>query len=632
MSLYILTGVFIVFLFTIAYNYQVSKKAILNETRENANNLTRSTLYQIENMLAPAQKIPVILAHFIENSSFTREGLEDLLQIVVRNNREIFGSCIAFEPFAFRQDLYSFAPYVYRDGDSIILKDLADDQYQYFNWDWYTLPQKEGPGWSEPYFDEGGGNIVMSTYSAPFYWEKGNERFRGVVTVDISLQELRELIGKMEIYASGFAFLLSGSGVFISHPDSSVILTESIFSLSKKKGLSDMEGFGMEMISGHEGFWKFYSLQLQKECFIYFTSMPGTQWSMAMVIPVDEILADLHSLIKRILFIGVAGFLAIFIIIVIISRNITRPLEKLAAATQEIGAGNFDISLPQIRSRDEIGQLSGNFALMQKALKEYISNLREATAAREKIESELKIARDIQQSIIPKTFPPFPQRSDVDIHAALIPAREVGGDLYDYFFIDEDILAFTIGDVSGKGIPSSLFMAITRTLFRSKALKGMKAHEIVRDININLCSENDNAMFVTFFLGLLDLKTGRLDFCNAGHNYPYIKRKNGNDELLDATHGTPLGLFENMEYGAGSAALLKGDCLIMYTDGVTEAMDPVENLYGEERLINLLKEPCHQEQISVSKVTRCILDDLAVFTKDAAQSDDITILVVLYTG
>ncbi|MFO7614376.1 MAG: SpoIIE family protein phosphatase [Bacteroidales bacterium] len=632
MSLYILTGVFCVFIFIIFYNYQVSKRAILNETKMNANNLTRSTLYQIENMLAPAQKIPVILSHFIETSEFTRDGLEELLQMIVLNNREIFGSCIAFEPYAFNEHISGYAPYAYRDADSVILINLADDQYQYFNWDWYTLPQKAGPGWSEPYFDEGGGNVIMSTYSVPFYWKGGDDRFRGVVTVDISLEELRELIGKLEIYESGFAFLLSGSGVFISHPDSSIVLRENIFSLSAKNNLSDMGTFGMEMITGQEGFWKFHSLQLQKECFIYFTSMPGTQWSMAMVIPVDEILDDLHSLIRRILFIGIAGFLAIFIIIFIISRNITRPLEKLAAATQEIGAGNFDISLPQIFSRDEIGQLSGNFALMQKALKEYISNLREATAAREKIESELKIARDIQQSIIPKTFPPFPQRSDVDIHAVLIPAREVGGDLYDYFFIEDDVLAFAIGDVSGKGVPSSLFMAITRTLFRSRTQKKMKASEIVQEINGNLCIDNENAMFVTFFLGLIDLKSGKLDFCNAGHNYPYLKRKNGHDEFLNITHGTPLGLFENMNYESGSATLAPGDNIVLYTDGVTEAMDGNENLYGEERLRKLLAEKCDQEKTHVRDMTRCIMDDLGEFTGTAGQSDDITILVLSYNG
>jgi sigma-B regulation protein RsbU (phosphoserine phosphatase) len=326
--------------------------------------------------------------------------------------------------------------------------------------------------------------------------------------------------------------------------------------------------------------------------------------------------------------IGIIGFLAIFIIIIIISGNITTPLEKLAGATREIGSGNFDIKLPENHSKDEIGQLSDSFLQMQSQLKEYILNLKKVTAAREKIQSELKIAHDIQQGIIPKTFPPFPQRNDVDIHAVLIPAREVGGDLYDYFFVGEDVLAIAVGDVSGKGIASSLLMAITRTLFRSRTQKNMKANEIVQDINSDLCRDNENAMFVTFFLGLINLKTGELEYCNAGHNYPYILRKDGKTVCLDNTHGTPLGLFKDRKYGFSSVRMHKKDSLVLYTDGVTEAMDKEENLFGDERLINVLSGPCHH--YVVKEVTRCILENMAEFTKDAEQSDDITILVLSY--
>jgi len=628
MSLYILTGVISVFILIIIYNYQVSRKIILEETEANAYNLSQSILHQVENMLLPAQKIPDNLVYIIENTSFTKERLENLLRIIVENNLDVFGICIAFEPYSFLQNLENYAPYGYHSDDAVIIKDLSEGGYRYHNWDWYLSPQKKGPGWGEPYFDEGGGNIIMATYSVPFFWNDVDDKFRGVVTVDISLEKLREVIGEIKIFETGYAFLLSPSGVFISHPDSSVVISESVFSFANKHNQAELEEVGFDMIKGLTGFRQYFSLLLKEKCYLFHTSLKSTNWSLAIVIPEKEILADLYNLNRKILLIGSIGILAIFIIIILISGSITIPLEKLAGATRAMGTGNFDIRLPENHSKDEIGQLSESFLLMQGQLKDYIRNLKEVTAAREKIESELKIAHDIQQGIIPKTFPPFPQRNDIDIHAVLIPAREVGGDLYDYFFVEDDVLAITVGDVSGKGISSSLLMAITRTLFRSRTQKNMKVNEIVQDINSDLCMDNDNAMFVTFFLGLLNLKTGELLYCNAGHNYPYIIRKDGKIISLDHTHGTPLGLFVDRQYGFNSVRIHTKDCLVLYTDGVTEAMDKDGNLFGDERLENVLSGPCHR--FAVKEVTRCILDDVAEFTKGAEQSDDITILVLAY--
>lgn len=629
MSLYILAGVISVFLFIIIYNYQVSRKIILKETESNAYNLSQSILHQVENMLLPAQKIPENLAYILENTSFTREKLEEFLRIVVENNHDIFGSCIAFEPYGFINDKENYAPYVYFSGDSVIITDLSKNNYNYRDWPWYKAPESGDPGWGEPYYDEGGGNVIMATYSVPFFYDKAGRKLRGVVTVDISLEKLRKMIGEIKIFNTGYSFLLSREGIFMVHPDSTVIVKESAFSFARKNNLPDFEKIATDMVAGKTGFMQYYSLLLKEDCYLFHTSLKSNGWSLAMVIPEKEILADLYSLNQRILLIGIAGFVAILIIIILISGSITNPLEKLALATRQIGAGNFEIKLPSIRSKDEIGELTGSFGQMQDQLREYIRNLKEVTAAREKIESELKIAHDIQQGIIPKIFPPFPRRNDVDIYAALIPAKEVGGDLYDYFFVDDDILAFTIGDVSGKGVPASLLMAITRTLFRSRTQKNMQANEIVEAINADLCLDNENSMFVTFFLGLINLKTGMMTYCNAGHNYPYILRRSGSMECLDQTHGTPLGLFQDRKYGIDTVSIQREDCLVLYTDGVTEAMDVENELFGDDRLMELLDNKAHNYK--VSNVTRMILNEVSRFSGDAEQSDDITILVISYS-
>ncbi|MCD4675449.1 MAG: SpoIIE family protein phosphatase, partial [Desulfobacula sp.] len=629
LSFYILTGVLLIVLIILFYNYQVSKKLMLKNAEENAYNLTQATVHKIENILLTTQKIPENVAYIIENSEVSSEELKNFLKMVVENNEEVFGSCIAFEPYSFFKDSTNYAPYFYRSKDSIIFKNLGNNNYDYFNHNWYKLPKQLGPLWSEPYFDEGGGNIIMSTFSMPFYRIKnGKKQFRGVVTADISLEWLDSLMNNLKIYETGYAFLISQNGTIITHPETPLILDQTIFSVAKKYNRPDLMGIGEEMVQGKSDFIPYKSMILKGKYRLYYAPLPVNKWSIGVIFPEKELFADLNSLATWLVLLGGFGIMALFILIVIISRNITNPIRSLAKATRKIGTGNFNVQLPKIRSNDEIAQLTGSFNIMQQQLNDYMLNLKETTAAKEKIESELKIAHDIQQGIIPKTFPPFPQRDDVDIYAVLDPAKEVGGDLYDFFFIDEDLLVFAIGDVSGKGVPSSLFMAITRTLLRARATKDLKVNEIVDSINAELCRDNDNAMFVTFFLGLIDLKSGEMNYCNAGHNYPYILRKNNELKCLDLTHGTPLGLFENKEYGYDSVVLEKNEFIVLYTDGITEAMDNQGVLFGEEGLEKTLKEITPAG--STREITDLLLKETNEFVKGAEQSDDITLLVLSF--
>jgi sigma-B regulation protein RsbU (phosphoserine phosphatase) len=194
--------------------------------------------------------------------------------------------------------------------------------------------------------------------------------------------------------------------------------------------------------------------------------------------------------------------------------------------------------------------------------------------------------------------------------------------------VEDDILAFVIGDVSGKGVPASLLMAITRTLFRSRTQKGKKVNEIMEAINSDLCIENENAMFVTLFLGMINLKSGEMEYCNAGHNYPFILHGNGSFVCLEQTHGTPVGLVASLKYQSDWTTVHKNDCLVLYTDGVTEAMNAENQLFGDDRLKNALENPGHGHP--VAEVTNRILDHVTRFASGVEQSDDITILVLAY--
>ncbi len=610
-------------------NHTTSRDLLFKNVRENAKNLTQANVNKIEGKLNKVAKIPENESHVLERFKLDPQGLKDYVKLIVSSNEDIFGSCVAYEPYRFMADSLYFAPYYYRDGDSFRYELLGSDDYQYFFWDWYQIPKiMQQPVWSEPYYDDGGGNIIMCTYSVPFYENVDGERiFNGVVTIDISLEWLDELLASMKIYESGYAFLISSNGTIIAHPQQNIEMNETIFSVAEEYERPELREVGRKMIKGETGFLQYESVYTRKQGFMLYQPLLATGWSLVMVFPKDELFADLNELNERLLAVGIIGLALLLFMILLISQRITSPLTRLAKVTKNIGGGNFDIVLPEIKSRDQIGQLNQSIGQMQLELKNYVANLKETTAAKERIESELKIAHDIQQGIIPKIFPPFPDREDVDLYAILDPARDVGGDLYDFFFVDDYKLCFAIGDVSGKGVPASLFMAITRTLLRAKAQKNMPVQEIVKSMNRELCQGNENSMFVTFFLGIINLKTGHTDYCNAGHNHPYLLKDDGTIREIKGTHGTPLGIFDDINYKSDQLVLKKSDSIVMFTDGITEAMNKDDELFTDERLADFLKA---YPRKSPKIITVDLLNKVKGFAKDAVQSDDITILSLTY--
>lgn len=258
--------------------------------------------------------------------------------------------------------------------------------------------------------------------------------------------------------------------------------------------------------------------------------------------------------------------------------------------------------------------------------------IRQAVKARDElvaVQRDLSTATRIQQSLLPKTFPPFPHRSEIDIYAEMLTAKEVGGDFYDFYLIDEDRLAFAIGDVSGKGIPAAIYMAVSRTLLKAIAHQIVNPGEVLRKLNTLLIPESDDSTFVTIFYGVLNLHTGEVQFSNGGHNLPYRVRSTGEIEQLPMTEGMFLGKFPHRDFETKSLRLTEGDSLFLYTDGVSEAMDSEMNLYEERRLESYLRSAGGK---GVQEVVRGSIADLKKHTREAPQSDDITVLTLRYTG
>jgi len=631
LSVLILASTTLIFLAAFGYNYHASRQLVLKNVQENARNLTQSAVSKIELTLNSVEKPPRYLASLLEMFPYSRQDLLKQIKEMVVKNEDIFGSTVAFEPYAYDRSRRYFAPYFNEDSGQVKLSYLGSKDYQYFLWDWYMIPKVLDKAiWSEPYFDEGGGNIVMSTYSVPFYRDvRGVRTFTGVVTADMSLDSLVDIISRISIYKSGYAFLISQNGVFVAHPDRKLIMRESIFTLAESAGDAELRKIGRNMLRGESGFVSLGQYFTGKKSWMYYAPLSTVGWSIGVIVPEEELFGDLRKLSRTVLMIGVAGFVFLFAVVVFISSTITRPLRELAVRTAEIARGSLDMELPPTRARDEVGALTHSFEDMRLALKEYITNLKETTAAKERIESELKIARSIQMNFLPRHFPPFPEKQEFEIFAVLESAREVGGDLYDFFLLDDDHLFFSIGDVSGKGVPAALFMAASKMLMKGTAHLELTPAEILERVNRELCWENDSAMFVTVFCGIFCIKNGEMKYSNAGHNPPILLHASGQADWLPLPEGFMLGPFEDSRYETRSIVLTPGDTLILYTDGVTEAMNSEKEVYSDEKLLEMVMQ---SGNASAEGLVREIVQSVQNYAGDEPQSDDITLLALKYRG
>ena len=453
---------------------------------------------------------------------------------MVQDNPVIVGSTIALVP-GYDRKRPLFSPYCFQaPGESSIrVSSLATEEYDYPSQEWFTKPLELGEGyWSEPYVDEGGGEILMTTYSVPLKAPDG--RFVAVLTADISLDWLNDLVISARTYPNAVCTIVSRSG---------------------------------KNMVGDTG-----TLPKDEENHVFSTTVDKTGWTISVIIPDKEIFGGIRQVGFLVTLLQVLGIAMIIVILFSAAKD-------------------------------------------QKKFKELNDR-------KERMENELRIARAIQMSMIPKIFPPFPERKDLDMSATIVPAKEVGGDLYDFYIRDEKLI-FCIGDVSGKGIPASLVMAVTRSLFRTVSAHEDNPAAIVRIMNDSMTEVNESNMFVTFFIGILDLASGHLRYCNAGHNAPLI--------LTDAKHylpvesNLPLGVLAGFEFKEQEAVMAYDDAIFLYTDGLTEAENGAHELFGDDRMNEVLST-----RRSSNAHMEAIKNAVAEFVGEAPQSDDLTMLFIHY--
>ncbi|MDR3641965.1 MAG: SpoIIE family protein phosphatase [Humidesulfovibrio sp.] len=618
----------------VAATYFLTREALLQNAETNAKNLAQALVNRIESVLAPIPRVVRGVAYDLEDEHLSDAGIRLRQRRVLADNDAIYGMAVAFEPHARHAEQIYFAPYIFRTPLGPKATNLGGPNYRYHGMDWYQIPRElDQTVWSEPYYDEGGGNSLMTTCSMPFHHlQNGKRMVEGVVTADVSLEWLTRLVAGTSVLDTGYAYLITRNGTYVTHPTPGVAFHETIFSRAEENGDTDLRRIGQDMIRGGSRFVPTTSLHTGKPGFLVYTPLPSTGWSLGVFYPRDELLAEVHRQALVSAGIGGGAFLALAVLVAFIARGITQPLRRLTIAAREVAGGNLEAPLPAPLGHDEVAELAFSFGNMQASLRDYIRDLTTATANRERMESELRIAHDIQMGILPKIFPPFPNRREIDLFARLTPAREVGGDFYDFFLIGPDHFCFLVGDVSGKGVPAAFYMAVAKTLIKAVAestRSGADPGRILSRANDDLALDNDSCMFVTIFCGVLDMNTGEVRYACAGHNPPVLLRAGGAPALLPTRQEPVAGALEGVSYSTDTMSLAPGDWLLLYTDGVTEAMNPAQDLYGERRL---LEQSAGFGDADAQSICDRLSEDVRVFAAGAEQSDDITLLAMRFRG
>jgi sigma-B regulation protein RsbU (phosphoserine phosphatase) len=520
-------------------------------------------------------------------------------------------------------------PYVYREGGALRRKDLAAGDYPFESHDWYQLPRElRAPVWTEPYFDEGGGESIMVTYSAPILSEDGRSCV-GIVTGDLALDWLAAMLSALELGHGGYAFLISRTGTLVSHPVRDIVMRESIFSLAEESDAPEVRRVGRAMVRGETGFTRLVGFRDATPYWLAYTPVPGTGWSLAAMFPQHQITAKLLELSRGTLLLGGLGVLALLAVALGIGYSISRPIRELDAATGALAGGNLDAALPVPRGAKEVAHLTQSFTRMRDELRRYIADLELTTANKARIENDLKTARTIQLDILPSRFTFDPPRPEVDVYAMLEAAREVGGDFYDFFPLPKGQLFVAVGDVSGKGVPAALFMAVSKAYLKAFVSQSADPAAALARLNDELAAENDESMFLTVFAAVLDLATGEVRYANGGHNPPLVRRSSGHVDVVPKVRGPLIGLETGKTFESGQLTLGRGDLLLLCSDGVVDAEDPGQQLYGEERARAALAALGGE---GAREVVERLRDEVRSFTGEAAQSDDITLLAVVYHG
>lgn len=516
---------------------------------------------------------------------------------------------------------------------------------------WYTGAAESG----EPFFTQitedmfTGRQAIMC--GVPVYRDT---ELKGVVGAGMFLNDIDEQIHGTKVGDKGFSIIVDNNGnlLFSSAKEGSLEVDMDSSEIVNKNLLNGGNSAFVSMLQdGMNGYKGHGSCEIDgTEYFMAYAPMDTIGWTYAILLPrseaeqltesltdtitdmSDNAKAEMASGIKAVIFfmfVFMIGLLALSVVASLrLSSRIVKPIIKLTEKVQGISGDNLNFHW-KYHTGDEIQVLAESFGNLVDRSRQYIEDITAVTVEKERIGAELNVATQIQADMLPSIFPPYPDKKEFDLYASMNPAKEVGGDFYDFFLIDDDHLCMVMADVSGKGVPAALFMVIAKTLLKNQAQQGGTPAEILAAVNDQLCEGNKAEMFVTVWLGILEIPTGVITAANGGHEYPAVRKADGNYELFRDKHGLVLGGMEGIRYKDYTLKLERGDCLFLYTDGVPEATSRDKELFGTERMLEALNMYRNDQPDEILKGVRREIDK---FIQDAPQFDDITMLDLVYHG
>ncbi|PXZ45267.1 MULTISPECIES: SpoIIE family protein phosphatase [Porphyromonadaceae] len=557
------------------------------------------------------------------NSMFKLEPMKNLLISedtslyvqVLKNTPELCGLAMEFAPEYRDYDIY-----VYQNNNRILVKKLNHSEKHFSDERLHAQTlQKKGSYWSRHYSDTLFVKQRIFSRYEPIY--NAAQTFIGYLRLDVPIKEFTKFVRDLKLYQTGYCYLLNQEGIILSHPNQEIKRYANIWQYAKAKNI-DYDKIINRIVKGEDGTDK---LTVEgKNFFIHFKRLPHTNWSLVTLCPFNEVYNSISNISDLILIGCFICLLLLFWIIIRIIRQVFKPLRQFATVTRTIADGNFNVPIPETNDNDELRELRNSFMYMQHRIIESIKNLKKTTMEKEKFESEIRVAQNIQEQFLPTSNKL--DKEHISLYSVLEQSKAVGGDMYSYL-VKNDLLYFTVGDVRGKGVPAALYMASVCTLFNYMATSKQSSASICNTLNDYLCSNLNEDMFITMFVGILNLKTGLLNYTNAGHPYPIVQREQReNSMFLEEALDIPIGIMKNV-YKDTHLQLYPGDTLLIYTDGISEAQNEARAFYGKERLLQFVKT---LQTRTPEELIDEILADLINYIGDMDEADDLTMLSIKY--
>ncbi|MBP5425806.1 MAG: SpoIIE family protein phosphatase [Prevotella sp.] len=626
-SLWVVLFAAIIFIAALSFLFYQAREAVRQEAISRATQILDKTSLRVDSILNRVEVASNMTKWLVQRHPNNADSMFVYSRGMLLNNPDFYNCSIAFEPHYFKDKGLYFSAYTKHIGDSLRTIQGGSDSYQYFFVDWYLMPKLlDRPCWTEPYMDL---DVPTNTYEMVTSYcqaiKDGTGTVIGVINTSLSISWLSQTISAIKPYPNSYSIMIGRGGTYFVHPDTTKITRQTIFTQTLEHPDTAITALGYAMQHGEEGV-KHMNID-GKDSYVFYKPLGKTGCSMAIVCPESDIFSGFDRLRRTIMTIVIVGLLLmLYLFIRIITREL-RPLRRLAKEAENIASGQFDVELPNFHRIDEIGQLSHSFGNMQQSLVKYIEELKDTTAQKASIESDLRIASEIQMGMLPEQFPSREDRDDVQLFASLTPAKEVGGDLFDFYFRDEKLF-FCIGDVSGKGVPASLFMAVTRSVFRTVSAHESMPDRIMTTINRTIADMNKRNMFVTLFVGVLDLPTGRLHYCNAGHDAPLLVGAGVGELPCDSN--IPVGFMPQWQYSLQDAQIFTGTTILLFTDGLTEAMDADNAQFSMQRVNDVALQALTRQQQQPRQLIEQMTHAVHQFVGDAEQSDDLTMMAIQY--